>query len=218
MKATHLALDSRHFLPWLVLAAMTPVLAGCFGASVVGVGAGALLVADRRPSETYLTDESIELRAGNRIGEKFDKLAHVNATSYNRSVLLTGEVPDAAAKAEVEKIAGGVPNVKAISNEVQIAGVSTFGARSNDAYITSKVKARFLDANKFATNHVKVVSEAGVVYLLGLVTQRESDAAVEIARTTGGVQKVVRVFEIISEEQARQMDAQPSSDTAGKKP
>ena len=218
MTALNLKLDARGFLLWILLATFTTILAGCFGATVVGVGAGALLATDRRPTETYLTDESIELRASNRINEKFGKRANVNVTSYNRSVLLTGEVPDAAAKAEVEKIASGVPNVKAISNELQIAGVSSLGARSNDAYITSKVKARFVDANKFATIHVKVVSEAGTVYLLGMVTQRESDAAVEIARTTGGVLKVVRVFEIISEDQARQMDTPPGSANANKKP
>ncbi|MFA6312875.1 MAG: BON domain-containing protein [Sterolibacterium sp.] len=209
---TRLPIKSKFsgFPLWILLAAMVPLLAGCFGATVVGVGAGALMAADRRPSETFLTDESIELRTGNRIGETFGDRAHVNVTSYNRSVLLTGEVPDAAARAQIEKIAGGVPNVKAISNEVQIAGVSTLGARSNDAYITSKVKARFIDANKFAVIHVKVVTEAGTVYLLGMVTQRESDAAVDIARTTGGAQKVVRVFEIISEEQARQIDNPPA--------
>lgn len=208
----------RSFLNWILTIAMLPLLAGCFGATMVGVGAGALMAADRRPSETYVTDESIELRTSNRISEVFGNRAHVNVASYNRSVLLTGEVPDAAARSEIEKITSGVPNVKAITNEVQIAGVSTLGARSNDSYITSKVKARFIDANKFATIHVKVVTEAGSVYLLGMVTQRESDDAVEVARTTGGVQRVVRVFEIISEDQARQIDNRPAPDAAKKKP
>ena len=218
MKRLNLKLIFRGLHGWMLLGILTPVLAGCFGATVAGVGAGALLAADRRPSETYLTDESIELRTSSRISETFGDRAHVNVTSYNRAVLLTGEIPDAAARSQVEKIAGGVPNVKAISNEVQVAGVSALGARGNDAYITSKVKARFIDANKFATIHVKVVTEAGTVYLLGMVTQREADAAVEIARTTGGVQKVVRVFEIISEEQARQTDYRPTGEAANKKP
>ncbi|MCX7174992.1 MAG: BON domain-containing protein [Proteobacteria bacterium] len=220
MKKLHPKSNSMRLPVWILLATVIPILAGCFGATVVGVGAGALMVADRRPSETYVTDESIELRTGNRISEMFGNRAHVNVASYNRSVLLTGEVPDEKAKSQIEKIAGGVPNVKAISNELQIAGVSTLGVRSNDAYITSKVKARFIDANKFAVIHVKVVSEGSTVYLLGMVTQRESDAAVEIARTTGGVQRVVRVFEIISEEQARQIDnpPAPASQAASKKP
>jgi osmotically-inducible protein OsmY len=100
--------------------------------------------------------------------------------------------------------------VKSISNELAVAGASSFGGRSNDSYITSKVKARFVDAGKFSPNHVKVVTEAGVVFLIGLVTQAEADASVEIARTTGGVQKVVRVFEIINPDQARVLDNLPA--------
>ncbi len=192
----------------LLAATVTPLLSGCFGAAAVGVGAGALLIGDRRLTETYLADEGIEIRAANRISERFGDRAHVNVTSYNHAALLTGEVPDAAAKVEAEKIAAGVPHVKAISNELEVAGVSSLSARSNDAFITSKVKGRFLDANQFQVNHVKVVTEAGVVYLLGLVAKREADAAVEIARTTGGVKKVVRVFEIVSEEAIRRLDNQ----------
>jgi osmotically-inducible protein OsmY len=203
---------------WLLLAAMLPALAGCFGVAVVGAGAGALMLADRRPSETYVTDEGIETRSGNRISEKFGDKAHVNVTSYNRTVLLTGEAIDAGTKAEVEKIVSAVPNVKAITNELHIAGASSFGARSSDSYVTSKVKARFVDANRFAANHVKVVTESGVVYLLGIVTKQEADAAVDIARTTAGVQRVVRVFEYIAEEQARQLDNPASERSAEKKP
>lgn len=195
-----------NFRTQAILAALLPALAGCFGAAAVGVGAGALIASDRRASETYLADEAIELRAGNRISEKYGNNTHVNVTSYNRTVLLTGEVPTEAIKADVEKLVAGVPNVKAIDNELAVAGVSSFGGRSNDAYITSKVKARFVDANKFPATQVKVVTEAGIVFLLGLVTQTEANAAVEIARTTGGVQKVVRVFEIITPEQAKALD------------
>ena len=192
------------------LAALTlsvPVLAGCFGAAAVGVGTGALMLTDRRNSETFISDQGMEIRAANRIGDQYGDKVHVNVTSYNRMLLLTGEVPTEVMKADVEKLAAGVPNVKAITNELAIAGPASFGGRSNDSYITSKVKARFVDANRFSPNHVKVVTEAGVVFLLGLVTQAEADAAVEIARTTGGVQKVIRVFEIISPEQARAIDS-----------
>ena len=112
-----------------------------------------------------------------------------------------------------EKIVSEVPNLKSISNELQVAGISSLGARSNDSYITSKVKARFVDASKFAVNHVKVITEAGTVYLLGWVTRQEADAAVEVARTTGGVLKVVRVFEIVSPEKAQQLDNQPVQQT-----
>lgn len=190
----------------ILLAAAVPLLAGCLGAAVVGVGAGALLIADRRVPENYLADEGIEVRANARISENFGSKVHVDVTSFNRMMLIAGEVPDAATRAEVEKVVSGVPNVRSIVNELQVAGPTSLPARSNDAYITSKVKARFIDAGKFAANHVKVMTEAGTVYLLGLVTQREADDAVEIARTTGGVQKVVRVFEIISEDEARRLD------------
>jgi osmotically-inducible protein OsmY len=192
---------------FFTLAALLPALAGCFGAVAVGAGAGALMLSDRRNSETYVADEGMEIRAANRITEKYGDKVHVNVTGYNRMLLLTGEAPSEAIKVDVEKLASAVPNVKSISNELAVAGPSSFGGRSNDTYITSKVKARFVDANKFAANHVKVVTEAGVVFLLGLVTQTEANAAVEIARTTGGVQIVVRVFEIISATQAKELDS-----------
>lgn len=210
---------TQFFTPCRALAAAfltLPVLAGCFGAVAVGAGASVLLLSDRRNSETYIADEGMEIRAANRINEKFGDKVHVNVTSYNRMLLLTGEVPSAAIKAEVESIASGVPNVKTITNELALAGPSSFGGRSNDSYLTSKVKARFVDANKFAANHIKVVTEAGVTFLLGMVTQGEANHAVEIARTTGGVQKVVRVLEIISVEQAKALDAKPPPPDQGK--
>lgn len=192
----------------LLTLGLTPLLSGCFGAAVVGVGAGALVIADRRVSETYLADEAIELRIATRVAEQYGERAHVNATSYNRMVLLTGEVPDIATRNEIEKTVAKVPNVATITNELRVAPVSSISGRADDTYITSKVKARFIDYNQFSVNHVKVVTEAGAVHLLGLVTQREADAAADIARTTKGVAKVVRVLEIISEDEARRLDQQ----------
>jgi len=189
-----------------LLAMLAPLLAGCFPAAVVGVGAGALVFADRRHAETLFTDEGIEIRAASRIREAYGNRVHVNVTSYNRSVLLTGEVPDAAAQAGVEQLVAAVPNVRTIGNELAVLGNSSLSGRSNDVLIASMVKARFIDASRFSANHVKVVTERGIVYLLGLVTQREADAAVEIARTTAGVQKVVRVMEIIGEDEAQRLD------------
>ena len=213
---------STKFARLAALVICVPLLGGCVGAAVVGAGAGALMVVDRRASETYIADQGLELRANSRISEKYGDKVHVNATSYNRMMLLTGEVPTAEIKADVEKIAAGVTDVKSISNELAIAGPSSFGVRSNDSYITSKVKARFIDAGKFSANVVKVVTEAGVVFLLGIVTQAEADAAVDIARTTGGVLKVVRVFEIISPQQAAALNrttapAQPEAKPAAGK-
>lgn len=196
------------------LAVLTPLIAACVPVAAIGVGTGALVLSDRRPTETFIADEAIETRTVNRINEAYGDKVHVNVTSFNRAVLLTGEVPSEAAKAEAERIAGKVPNVRAVTNELLVAGHSSFGGRSNDSYITSKVKARFIDAGKFATNHVKVVTEAGTVHLLGLVTQREADAAVDIARTTGGVLKVVRIFEIVSEAEAKRLDNRGSADSS----
>lgn len=197
------------FLALSLAAAMLPALQGCFPVVATGFGAGAFLVADRRSSGAYIEDESIEWKVSNRIKDRFGGRAHVNVTSFNRNALLTGEVPDEESRAEAEKLAAGIPNVRAVTNELQIAGASSLTSRSNDAYITSKVKARFVDANKFSPNHVKVVTESNVVYLMGLVTRREADDSSDIARTTGGVQKVVRVFEYIDEAAARDLDNMP---------
>jgi osmotically-inducible protein OsmY len=196
---------------WLALAALAPALTGCFPLAVVGVSAGALMVADRRLAETYMADEAIEVRANNRINEYFGSATHVNVTSYNRGVLLSGECLSQEDKARIEQIVAGVPNVRVVYNQLLIAQASSMGGRSNDAFVTSKVKGRFVDSGQFAANHVKVVTEWGTVFLLGLVTQKEADAAVEIARTTGGVLKVVRLFEIIPQEEADRLDVRNNS-------
>lgn len=201
---------------WLALAALAPTLSGCFPLAVVGVGAGAMMVADRRISETYLADEAIEVRANNRINEYFGSATHVNVTSFNRGVLLSGECLSHEDKARIEQIVTGVPNVRVVYNQLLIAQASSMGGRSNDAFVTSKVKGRFLDSKQFSANHVKVVTEWGTVFLLGLVTQQEADAAVEITRTTGGVLKVVRLFEIITPEEAARLDVRSNSNPSPK--
>jgi osmotically-inducible protein OsmY len=182
----------------IALLAILPLLNGCTAMVIGGAAAGGVMVAeDRRTVGTITEDEGIELKASNRIGERFKEAVHINVTSYNRMVLLTGEVPDAATKAEVERIVRGVENVRGVYNELAIAGVSSYAVRSNDAIITSKVKANFIDAGKFNALHVKVVTENSIVYLMGLVTKKEAEEATQIARTTSGVQKVVRIFEYI---------------------
>ena len=185
---------SRRWVPALLAAAIA--LGGC-ELALIGAAGGAAFKAieDRRTAGAQIEDETIELRATNRIYDRFDDKVHINITSYNRSVLLTGEVPDTATREEVERIVFTVANVRGVANELEIAGVSSLTARTNDSLLTSKVKLRFLDADRFNPLHVKVVSEAGVVYLMGLVTRTEADHAVEIARTTGGVRKVVKMFE-----------------------
>ena len=185
----------------LVLAALlgmsTLSLTGCAPLVVGGGVAGALMVDDRRTSGTYLMDEEIELKAGSKVREGFGANTHVNATSYNRRVLLTGEVPDADTRAKVKATVMAVDGVKDIQDEMAIGATSGYMARSNDGYITAKVKTRFLDDKRFDAHHVKVVTEAKVVYLMGLVKREEGNAAAEVAARTAGVTKVVKVFEYL---------------------
>jgi osmotically-inducible protein OsmY len=180
----------------VTLLAVLPLVHGCAAIALGGAAAagGYLVGEDRRPVNIMAEDQAAELRIANRVTEKYPA-AHVNATVYNKLALLTGEAPTEAAKADIEAIARGVPDVRAVVNELQVASSTAFPARANDSYITSKVKARFLDARRFNPVHVKVVTEASAVYLLGIVTRQEADDATDIARSTSGVQKVVRVFE-----------------------
>ena len=182
-----------------LLLASAAMLQACVEALIVGgVAVGVMVAADRRQTEVMLADQGIEFSAGSKIDEALKGQGHINVTSYNYSLLLTGEVPTAQAKADAEKAASEVPKVRTVVNELQIAGTSSAASRSNDAYITSKVKSNFLGNGKFKPTDIKVVTEASVVYLLGLVTLEEADAATEVARGTGGVQKVVRVFEYVT--------------------
>jgi osmotically-inducible protein OsmY len=186
----------------LAVALTIPVLQGCFGLVAAGAGAGvgtAVLVSqDRRTVGAITEDQEIEFKARARITEALKDRAHISVTSYNRTVLLSGEAPTEEIKSQVEAIVADMSNVKAIENDIQIAAPSSLTSRANDSYITSKVKARMLDAQRFQANHVKVVTENNVVYLLGLVTRKEGEDAAEIARTTEGVQKVVKVFEYVT--------------------
>ena len=184
----------RSFL-LLLLPLLAVLLQGCVEMAAVGAGAALLGYEDRRTAGTMVEDEGIELRATNRVSERFGDRVHVNITSFNRSVLITGEVPNANTRTEIENIVQGVPGVRSITNELQVAGGTSLSSRATDSTITGKVKARFVDSGKFSALHVKVVTEAAVVYLLGMVTEGEANEAVEIARTTGGVKKVVKIFE-----------------------
>lgn len=183
-----------------------PLLQGCFPLVAGGVGAGAAMIADRRTSGAYVEDEGIEWRTASALRDRLGDAVHINVTAFNRMLLLTGEAPTDAHRAEAERVAGTIANVKMVVNEIQVAGISSLTSRTNDSLLTSKVKARFVDAAQFSANHVKVVTEAGTVFLLGIVTRREADAASEVARHTDGVRKVVRVFEYITDEQARQLE------------
>ena len=175
---------------------LVALLSGC-AAVVVGAGAAAGYSAyeDRRSTGTQVEDQRIELRASSAIDQRFGWKVHVNVTSYNRQVLITGEVPDAVTHAEVEKLIAALPGVRTLANESTIGPLTSLAARTGDTLVTSNVKSRFLGAKNFNPIHVKVVTEAGVVFLMGMVTEVEANAASEIARTTDGVKKVVKVFE-----------------------
>lgn len=187
----------RSFSALALLALALPLLQGCFPIVAAGVGAGALAVEDRRTTGTFVEDQSIELKAAGKLDVALGNRAHVNVTSYNRNVLLTGEARDEQTKAQAESVVREVPQVRNVVNELAIRPNRSLASYGNDAYLTSKVKARMIEAQRFQINHVKVVSEDGVVYLLGLVTRKEAHDAAEIARTTSGVTKVVKIFELL---------------------
>lgn len=187
---------TRKLLAVALIAAAVPVLQGCFPLAVTGVAGAALVAGDRRTAGTYLEDEGIEWKVMGKLREEH-RTAHINATSFNRRVLLTGEAPNEETRKRIEEMVRAIENVKEVTNEMQVAGASSLASRGNDSLVTTNVKARMVNNGKFSPQHVKVVTEAGVVYLLGLVSPEEGDAAVEIARTTSGVNRVVKVFEYV---------------------
>ena len=198
--------SSSAIVKTLVLASVIGSLGGCAGLVVGGVMAGSVMVAtDRRTSGAQLNDEGIEIRSANRLKEKFGERGNFSVTSYNGRVLLTGEVAGNSDKLAAEQLVFQVENVKAVVNELTIAtSTSTLKERSNDVLITSLVKVRLFEDKDLPSSAFKVVTERGVVYLMGRVTQREADRGTDIARGVSGVVKVVRSFEFISEEEAKQ--------------
>ena len=189
---TRIFMAAAIFACALTLSGCIPLVIGC-------VAATASIATDRRSTGAQLDDELIEDKTAAQVLERFKgNDVHVNVTSYNGNVLLTGEVPFDSVKTEIGEIAGRMPKARSVQNDLLIGAATGLGSRSNDTLITSKVKARFVDTNQFQINHVKVVTERGIVYLLGVVRPEEANAAAEIARTTSGVQRVVKVFEYIN--------------------
>jgi osmotically-inducible protein OsmY len=190
----------KHLLFAFVTAVIgaSTLLSGCVPLVVAGVAGTALVATDRRSVGAQADDEAIELKVGNNIGTGYGDRVHVNVTSYNGIVLLTGEVPEQNLVATIGEIARTTAKVRRVHNELVVAAVSPVGSRTDDSYITSKVKTRFVEANKFSATHVKVVTDRKVVYLMGLVKPDEADAAAQIASTTSGALRVVKLFEIIS--------------------
>jgi osmotically-inducible protein OsmY len=197
---------------------LSGALTACFPLLLGGAAGSALVATDRRTSGAQLEDEGIELRGLSRIRSNVGDRAHVNLTSYNRQVLLTGEVPSAQDKQLVEKIVTGVENVNSIVNELAVMGNSTLTQRSSDTLVTGRVKAMLVDARDLQANSFKVVTEHGTTYLMGRVTQREADRATDVVRGTPGVQKVIRMFEIISEDELARLQPAPAKEPATAKP
>ncbi len=195
-----------------ILTAALSALSACVPMMVGGAVVGGTLVAtDRRTPGTQLEDRGIEMRSASRIQEHLGDRVHVNVNSYNRRVLLTGEVPNAQDKQLVEKVVSRVSNIQAIVNELVVLGHSTLAQRSSDSLVTGRVKASLVDARDLYANAFLVVTERGTTYLMGKVTEREANSATEAARSTNGVQKVVRVFDIISEDELRELLPHPAS-------
>lgn len=194
----------------LAAAALAGGLSACAPLVVGGAVVGGMMAIDRRTAGTQVEDESIELRAGNRIRQQLGDRVHVNVTSYNRQALVTGEVPNAQDRQAVEQIVSQVENVRSVVNDLAVMPPSSLSQRSNDTLITGKVRASLVDARDITANAFKVVTERNIVYLMGIVSQREAQRATDIARGVSGVAKVVRVFEIVSEDELRRIAPQPA--------
>lgn len=190
-------MNKQTALTLILSTALLSQITACVPVIVGGAAAGGAMAADRRTSGIYVEDENIELKAVKKMESNLGENAHVNVTSYNRNVLLTGEVPVAESKTKAESLAKEIANIRSITNEITVDTKSSLGSRSSDSYITSKIKAKFVTENRFPANYVKVVTENSLVYLMGIVTKAEGDAAAEIASNTTGVTKVIKVFEYL---------------------
>ena len=156
-----------------------------------------MMAQDRRTSGAYVEDQAIETKAFDRIGKKYRDTVHVNVTSYNRNVLISGEAPSEEIKEEIGRMVSVIENVRNVSNELIISGPSSMTSRSSDSLITSDVKLRFVQDKRFDADHVKGITENGTVFLMGIVKRAEADAATEVTSMTGGVQRVVKLFEYL---------------------
>jgi osmotically-inducible protein OsmY len=214
---SHVPFAVRSRVAAAVLAAVTLTvgLSACAPLIVGGAVGGALVAVDRRTSGAQLDDQGIELRANNRLKDELgDARARVAVTSYNRRVLLTGEAASEAVKTQITQIVSGVSNVREVINELGVTNSPSFKERASDTLVTGRLKASLVDAKDLAASAFKVVTERGTVYLMGRVTQREADRATDLARNTPGVSRVVRSFEIITEQDLANMQPKPAANEA----
>ena len=191
----------------LLILGLLPTLHACVPALLVtGTAATMISVHDRRSTGTQADDETSEWKGSNRLPAEYRERAHVNFTAFNRNLLLTGEVPSDEARQAIAAMAEKIEGIRLVHNELVVAPPAAFSSRSNDAFVSSKFKARLLESNQLSANHIKTITEHGTLFLMGLVNEREAKVAIAIARTTDGVRKVVNVLEIIPEEETRRID------------
>jgi osmotically-inducible protein OsmY len=194
-------------------------LSACAPLMVAGMAGSALVATDRRTSGTQLEDETIEFRGSSRVRDMFGEKVHVNVTSFNRQVLLTGEVPTERDRQTIVGMVEKLENVKSVVNELAVMPVTNVSSRSGDLVVTGKIKASLIDSRDLFANAFKVVTERNTAYVMGRVTQREADSATNVIRNVSGVNKVVRLFEIISEEELRNLvPPPPPPEKAAEKP
>jgi osmotically-inducible protein OsmY len=204
--------DKKLTLTAAALIAALPLLQACVPAVIAtGATVGVMSVQDRRPTTVQTEDESIEWKARQAVPERYAEAAHLNFTSFNRRLMITGEVPSDEARNAVGEQAAKVAGVKDVFNETTVGPASTLSVRSNDSYVTSKVKARLVDEKYLSANHIKVVTENGVTYLMGIVSEREAKLAVTIASRTDGVRKVVSLLEVMSDAEIKRRDTPPGA-------
>lgn len=191
----------------LLILALIPALDACVPALLVtGTAATMISVHDRRSTGNQADDETSEWKGSNRLPAEYRDRAHVNFTAFNRNMLITGEVPNEEARQAIGAMAEKIEGIRQVHNELVIAPPASFSSRSNDAFVSSKFKARLIDSNQLSANHIKTITENGTLFLMGLVNEREAKVAVAIARTTDGVRKVVNVLEVVPEDETRRID------------
>lgn len=196
----------------LVVIATVSQLSACGVIAVGGVTATATVLADRRSPGVQAIDKGIELQASGSFDKTFGDNAHINVTSFNQKVLLTGEVKDASIKAEAEKYAKGMKNVRSVFNELIIGPNSTYTMRANDAYLESKIKTQMIFTQQLPSNSMTIVAEGSSVYLMGILTQSEADLAKKIASNTNGVKDVYAYFDIISDAEKARLEKAGKAD------
>jgi len=199
--------NQKLLLAGVLFLSLLPALQGCFPAVVGGAAVGVLSAYDRRQTGVQTDDEATEWKAAAGIPAQYKETAHVNFTSYNRIVLITGEVPNEEARQAIGDMVLKLNGVRLIHNELGIGPATPLASRSTDSFITSKVKARLVDSKEISAHRIKVVTERGIAHLMGIVSAHEAKVAIQVARTTDGVRKVVNVMEVLPDAEIRRIDA-----------